>query len=79
MYNFHQFFMTSLYLIVLKDIFLVTYNLTLYINNLEPICHLKELLNGLIKQVCFLLYFKEGRDKFCKAIQYACRFLKYHY
>jgi len=20
----------------------------------------------------------EGRDKFCKAIQYACRFLKYH-
>lgn len=21
----------------------------------------------------------EGRDKFCKAIQYACRFLKFHY
>jgi hypothetical protein len=21
----------------------------------------------------------EGRDKFCKAIQYACRFLKYQY
>jgi len=57
MYNFHQFFMTSLYLIVLKDIFFVTYNLTLYINNLEQICHLKELLNGLIKHVYFLLIF----------------------
>ena len=27
----------------------------------------------------FQKYASEGRDKFCKAIQYACRFLKYHY
>lgn len=27
----------------------------------------------------FIFYILEGRDKFCKAIQYACRFLKFHY
>lgn len=27
----------------------------------------------------YFLYHLEGRDKFCKAIQYACRFLKSHY
>jgi hypothetical protein len=27
----------------------------------------------------FFYLILEGRDKFCKAIQYACRFLKFHY
>jgi len=41
---------------------------------------LKERLDGLIKLVnLFFIIILEGRDKFCKAIQYASRFLKYHY
>jgi hypothetical protein len=33
----------------------------------------------LTRQVHFYITRSEGRDKFCKAIQYACRFLKFHY
>jgi hypothetical protein len=36
-------------------------------------------LSGLIRHVHFILVHLEGRDKFCKSIQYACRFLKFHY
>ena len=31
------------------------------------------------KQVYPLSYFIDGRDKFCKSIQYACRYLKFKY
>lgn len=32
-----------------------------------------------IDKTCNLFNILEGRDKFCKAIQYACRFLKYQF
>jgi len=32
-----------------------------------------------IDKTCNITFYIEGRDKFCKAIQYACRFLKHRF